>query len=516
VFTTATSALPTRLADRAAWTRAGGYMLAATAVVGLGLRRGTDSGWDLLNYHLYNPHALLTGAFRTDVAPASTQSYLNPLLDLPLGVAVRLLGVRPGVLWTGIVLQGLGYLALWQLCREYFAGRSARWLPVVALAVAATGAVARAVTFSNSGDWASAAAMCVALRLVLKVARNGAERPCHTLWFAGLWLGVALGLKLTVGPFVVATVIALLVLGVRGRQLLVAVGGVTAGFLVTAGWWMVLLWNSFGNPLFPYYNNIFRSASAPPVHPNDDRFGAGDVWSILAFPFRVLRGSAVYSEVQFRDWRVVAVLVLGCLVATVKWRRAERIGRRPLAVVVVMVVGTVIWLLQFGIYRYFAFGELLASIVIVHCLAVLCTREWVVVAVGGAMVTLGSLAVIAVDSDRNIPLTSPALRAAVAGDHPYIVVSMPPPTGYLSLSLPDGAHWAALSTFDAGPLRFEGELGRRMDRFIAEGTESGGMYVVLRKGESQVLAPFELWHVSDCEPLAVARRAAQVCRLEAP
>jgi hypothetical protein len=516
VFTTADPVLPARLADRAAWVRAGGYVLVAAVVVALGLRRGADTGWDLLNYHLYNPHALLTGSFRTDVAPALTQSYLNPLLDLPLGVAVRVLGVRTGVLWTGIVLQGLGYLALWQLCREYFAGRLARWLPFVAFAVAATGAVARAVAFSNSGDWATAALMCVGLRLVLRVARGATGRPGRTLWFAGLWLGVALGLKLTVGPFVVATMLGLLVLEVRWRQMLVVVGGIATGFLVTAGWWMVVMWNSFGNPLFPYYNNIFRSASAPPIHPNDARFGADDVWSVLAFPFRVLRGSTVYSEVPFRDWRVVAVLVLGCLVAAVKWRRAERIGRRPLAVVVVMVVGTSIWLLQFGIYRYFAFGELLASIVIVHCLAVLCVREWAVVAFGGAMITVGSLAVTAVDSDRSTPLTSTALRAAVLGEHPYVVVSMPPPTGYLALSLPDGAHWAALATFDAGPLRFDGELGRRMARFIAEGTKSGEMYVVLRKGESKVLAPFESWHVSGCVPVAVARRAAQVCRLEAP
>jgi hypothetical protein len=31
---------------------------------------GLDSNWDLRNYHLYNPHAWLTGRMAIDIAPA--------------------------------------------------------------------------------------------------------------------------------------------------------------------------------------------------------------------------------------------------------------------------------------------------------------------------------------------------------------------------------------------------------------------------------------------------------------
>jgi len=45
--------------------------------------RGQNSNWDLRNYHLYLPFALLEGRLGTDLMPAGPQSNFNPLLDLP-------------------------------------------------------------------------------------------------------------------------------------------------------------------------------------------------------------------------------------------------------------------------------------------------------------------------------------------------------------------------------------------------------------------------------------------------
>ena len=51
-------------------------------------RQGMDANWDLRNYHLYNPHAWLTGRDSLDVAAAQLQSFHNPLLDVPLYLLV--------------------------------------------------------------------------------------------------------------------------------------------------------------------------------------------------------------------------------------------------------------------------------------------------------------------------------------------------------------------------------------------------------------------------------------------
>src|SRR5581483_5806636 len=46
---------------------------------------GTDTDWDLRNYHAYNAHALLSGRLWTDIAPAQSQTFLSPVLDIAMG-----------------------------------------------------------------------------------------------------------------------------------------------------------------------------------------------------------------------------------------------------------------------------------------------------------------------------------------------------------------------------------------------------------------------------------------------
>src|SRR5258707_15670143 len=45
---------------------------------------GQEIGFDLRNYHYYNPWALLHGRLNVDIAPAQLQTSLNPLLDIPV------------------------------------------------------------------------------------------------------------------------------------------------------------------------------------------------------------------------------------------------------------------------------------------------------------------------------------------------------------------------------------------------------------------------------------------------
>src|SRR5262245_40053601 len=78
---------------------------------------GKDLNWDLLNYHFYNGYALYTGRFERDLAPAQVQTFFNPLLDVPLYLAiVSLPPVVVGAVY-GFV-QGLNGVAVWLIGRE--------------------------------------------------------------------------------------------------------------------------------------------------------------------------------------------------------------------------------------------------------------------------------------------------------------------------------------------------------------------------------------------------------------
>ena len=80
---------------------------ALAAAVALAL--GRDANWDLRNYHLYNPYALLEGRWNLDLAPAGLHSFLHPGLDAPFYLLTR----SPLNGWPRVVyaLQA-GYLGL--------------------------------------------------------------------------------------------------------------------------------------------------------------------------------------------------------------------------------------------------------------------------------------------------------------------------------------------------------------------------------------------------------------------
>src|SRR5258707_13893698 len=61
------------------------YLLLVGAPIAFGvwsLCLGQDAGWDLRNYHWYNPYALLTGRAALDGAPAGLQTWFAPYIDL--------------------------------------------------------------------------------------------------------------------------------------------------------------------------------------------------------------------------------------------------------------------------------------------------------------------------------------------------------------------------------------------------------------------------------------------------
>src|SRR5215470_18890361 len=66
---------------RVAWS----YRVQALLVCGAGFLSvllGPDNNWDLRYYHLYAPWAYLHGRYLYDIAPAESQSFLNPTADL--------------------------------------------------------------------------------------------------------------------------------------------------------------------------------------------------------------------------------------------------------------------------------------------------------------------------------------------------------------------------------------------------------------------------------------------------
>ena len=395
------------LAPLAAFTPFAPLALVAASAAGaalLALRLGQDAGWDLQNYHWYNPWALLTGRVGRDLQPAMRQTYFNPALDVPFHMLATAWGPRAASAalagFQGLIVPLLFVLArqvVGTAGRPWGAASAAAWAGCVALAVVGfLSPLGVRELGATPGDNTTAVPVLAALALMVAAVRpagvGGARRvggvrvsAGSLALAAGLLAGVAVGLKPTNGPYALALAAGLwLAPGPTARRRLrltawLALGGV-AGTLAAGGWWAAWMHALFGNPLFPQANHFFRSPWADPSGFTDDDFRARDWLGVAFFPFAANAhfGTSVGGR-AFHDLRLPLLFVLALAAAVAgAWRlttgrrvarRADGRGGARAFVVAFVVVGYVGWLAAFSIDRYALVLEALAPVAAVGLLS---------------------------------------------------------------------------------------------------------------------------------------------------
>ncbi|HTA64069.1 MAG TPA: hypothetical protein VK753_01070, partial [Xanthomonadaceae bacterium] len=175
---------------------------------------------------------------------------------------------------------------------------------------------------------------------------------------AGAIAGAVAGLKLTAAPYCLGLAGAAIAWpswrGMPQRLAALASGGIV-GIALTWGYWGTLLWHLHGNPLFPYYNEIFHSPDAAFATNTDLRFRPADTLDALLIPLRLLEKSQRYSEMNLKDPR----LLLGAIAwIVVPWRALRAVpvdvarSARLRGIAGFFCVALLAWAVQYGIYRY--------------------------------------------------------------------------------------------------------------------------------------------------------------------
>ena len=277
---------------------------------------------------------------------------------------------------------------------------------------------------------------------------------------AGLVLGAGAGLKLPTAVFAVGFCAAFLVTaGSAGRRfgLAFAFGfGVLGGMAIFAGPWMWYLWTEYDNPLFPYFNEVFRSPMGLPASYRDTRFIPQSLWETLAFPFLFSFDPYRVGEIVFRDFRILAAY--GALLATPfipwGWRRAHRstapavepLGARY--VIAAAALSYAAWIPLFSIYRYILSLEMLAPVLVTAAVGL-----WPVAPRARVAAVATALAVVAVTAkpgswgrleswtERFVEVEAPALPrpdatlVVITGFEPvaFVIPAFPPPVAFVRL-----------------------------------------------------------------------------------
>ncbi|WP_240002527.1 hypothetical protein [Oleisolibacter albus] len=472
----------------------------------LSLALGQDANWDLRNYHWYNAYAWWTGRGDLDVAPAQVATFYNPTLDLPFYLLAQALPARAVGFLMGAV-QGLNVLPLFGLSWALLAGLEPTRRSAAALALALIGffgggqlGLLGTTFYDNviSLFVLGSAWVVLARAAVIWGGPSAVSGPAFAaVALAGLLVGSAVGLKQPTLPYAVGLCFAFLVVGGGfWRRVLLSFFfglGVIAGMALFSGHWMWHLWTEYRNPLFPYFNHIFKSPWGVPEAYRDDKFIPPGLIQALLFPFAWVLNPKLVGEILFRDLRVpVAYVVLLATPLLLLWGRIK--GRRPdpalparrpaLYLLVAGALTYLVWLKLFSIYRYLIPLEMLAPVLIVAAVML-----WPLPGKARTAIALTLLLLVSVTirpgnwhridwTDRFVAVDIPPIPDP---DHTIILQTGYAPTAFLISGFPPQIPFYRIHSYFIHPDQKDILLNRRMAERIA--AHQGDIYVLLAHWE---------------------------------
>lgn len=381
----------------------------------IGANFGQDINWDLLNYHFYSGYALLSGRLGTDVAPAQMQTWLNPLASLPAYILISSLPPR----LAAAVLSAFYSLSL---ILVFFISRKTitkdqneqSHSNLLLSSIATICAFSSPMFLSELGTSFNDNIGSIAILFAISVLFSGAF-SCRAYFCAGLFIGLALALKLTNAFFFIAWMISIVVVE-RRRSLqsifFTSVGAVLV-YLPLGGVWNFYLFKKYENPLFPFSNKLFKSDFYEHISISDDRFKPKSFIEALDYFIKWPMGKHPTSEVVFSDVRftvLFAFLVLVVFSYIYRYFNSKHINfkifksKNQVFLIIFFFSAFSVWLGLFGIQRYAIALEQLAPLLLIILLSIILGDRRVLLWVSAALMLVINLVVVRADWGR-VPFT---------------------------------------------------------------------------------------------------------------
>ena len=271
---------------------------------------GQNNYADLRNYHFYNPYAILNDRLGFDYAPAQIQTYLNPTVDLMFYFFVKTLPPKiVGFLMGGIhglnfwIIFAIAFYTLKSIKRpkngNSISGsefRADNWLVGFSLIISTIGIYGPisiiGLGSTDNDNLVSLFTLGAILLLLKAISTRGVYSLSDMkkeLIVSGILVGIAIGLKLTQVVYGIGFITAITVFKGDWKSRINSVGlmmvAMAGGIILSSGYWMYHLWVKFESPLFPFYNEIFRSPYYPLINFADERYIPNGYIKTLFHPF---------------------------------------------------------------------------------------------------------------------------------------------------------------------------------------------------------------------------------------
>lgn len=343
--------------------------------------RGQNSGWDLINYHIYNVWSLINHRNNVDIFASGVQGTFSPYLDfIYYWIGFKSLNNYPFIV---AFLAGIPYgFLLWiswksiRLISAYFTdvNKSGKlFISIIALAVAATGAFVWSQIGTTSNEVFVSVLTISGFYLMIKTySRDNVDASIYIHVLAGALLGSAAGLKLTAAIYAPGLGIIVFLNERRFRRGLISATLFSLGWLLAFsllyGPWAIHLYHVTGNPFYPMFNGIFHSPLSAPHGGRDIRFIPKNIWQWIFFPFYWLDNSRpIANTLAFRDTRYAFVYTIYVIYFIRKIMSEKDEPKKTIDnhksiftnIVIYVLVSYLCWMLVFSMLRYSIVIEIL-------------------------------------------------------------------------------------------------------------------------------------------------------------
>jgi hypothetical protein len=342
----------------------------------ISLLLGQDANWDLKNYHIHNPWALLNNRAGSDIFTAGIQTYFNPLLDLPYyflaiewfpsspRLVAFLMGFPAGVLLFFV------WLCASEVLRAFKVDKYSVFLMTgIVVAIGMTGAATVSQWGATFNEIQVAAIVVAGIYII--IAKIDIDKPSFKwIMSSGVCFGVAAGLKLTAAIYAPGAFLAIAIISgnlkIGIRRIVCFPIGWAVGFLLFYGWWGYHLYELTGSPIFPWFNNLFESPWVSSAILMDNRFKPNGFVETLFYPFHWLSPKPmVVAEPIFADPRFslayLSFLMVGLAyifhcsgkgLKSINTFNGAGMPRQAATLMIWLVVSYVLWQLMSSILRY--------------------------------------------------------------------------------------------------------------------------------------------------------------------
>mgnify|MGYP005968549997 CR=1 FL=1 len=337
-----------------------------------------EQWFDFFNYHYYNVWAFFNNRANIDVVPAFINTFFSPFADIPMYWLINALNDNP-VIFSTIMAAPYGFMLfiVYKTAALFFSpddrdGRI-KIIMVLLLCVCSTNTASQISTTTN--DLTLSVFVLTAVYLLLKDIL--CSRRQKTYPAAGFLLGAVSGLKLTFCPYAAAAGITLCLFYKQLKSPLKTIflfsAAVTAGFLITYGYWGWTLWKNYQNPFFPFFNSVFHSPYWQGENYKDLRYFNKSTMVLFFYPFFMFcnLGSEIplVSILNFSYLRyLTAYAAFICFSARFlkeKRKFPPALNRFSFLTVWLCLV-YILWLLFYRVDRYLISFEALLSIILIR------------------------------------------------------------------------------------------------------------------------------------------------------